>query len=104
MTRRGQNWRRREGAAVSAAIEELEAAGATVVDVSLPSTDLGVSTYYVIAPAEASANLSRFDGVRYGYRCDSPSDLQDLYLRSRFQELVTGGHYVLLRNNRLFGY
>ena len=54
-----------------------------IVDVSLPSTDLGVSTYYVIAPAEASANLSRYDGVRYGYRCDSPSDLQDLYLRSR---------------------
>ena len=70
-------------AAVSTAIKELEAAGATVVDVSLPSTDLGVSTYYVIAPAEASANLSRYDGVRYGYRCESPSDLQDLYLRSR---------------------
>ena len=70
-------------AAVYAAIKELEAAGATVVDVSLPSTDLGVSTYYVIAPAEASANLSRYDGVRYGYRCDSPSDLLDLYLRSR---------------------
>jgi aspartyl-tRNA(Asn)/glutamyl-tRNA(Gln) amidotransferase subunit A len=70
-------------ATVSAAIKELEAAGAVIVDVSLPSTDLGVSTYYVIAPAEASANLSRYDGVRYGYRCDSPSDLQDLYLRSR---------------------
>ena len=70
-------------ASVTAAIKELEAAGATIVDVSLPSTDLGVSTYYVIAPAEASANLSRYDGVRYGYRCDSPSDLQDLYLRSR---------------------
>ena len=68
---------------VTAAIKELEAAGAKIVDVSLPSTDLGVSTYYVIAPAEASANLSRYDGVRYGYRCDSPSDLQDLYLRSR---------------------
>ena len=70
-------------ATVSSAIKELEAAGAVIVDVSLPSTDLGVSTYYVIAPAEASANLSRYDGVRYGYRCDSPSDLQDLYLRSR---------------------
>ena len=68
---------------VTAAIKELEAAGAVIVDVSLPSTDLGVSTYYVIAPAEASANLSRYDGVRYGYRCDNPSDLQDLYLRSR---------------------
>ncbi|MEE3019049.1 MAG: Asp-tRNA(Asn)/Glu-tRNA(Gln) amidotransferase subunit GatA [Pseudomonadota bacterium] len=70
-------------ATVTAAIKELEAAGAVIVDVSLPSTDLGVSTYYVIAPAEASANLSRYDGVRYGYRCDNPSDLQDLYLRSR---------------------
>ena len=70
-------------ASVAAAIKELEAAGAIIVDVSLPSTDLGVSTYYVIAPAEASANLSRYDGVRYGYRCDNPSDLQDLYLRSR---------------------
>ena len=70
-------------ATVTAAVKELEAAGAAIVDVSLPSTDLGVSTYYVIAPAEASANLSRYDGVRYGYRCDSPSNLQDLYLRSR---------------------
>ena len=77
-------------ATVSAAIKELEAAGAVIVDVSLPSTDLGVSTYYVIAPAEASANLSRYDGVRYGYRCDSPSDLQDLYLRSRTEGLVRG--------------
>ena len=69
--------------AIDAAICELERAGATVKEVSLPSTDLAVSTYYVIAPAEASANLSRYDGVRYGYRCEAPSDLQDLYFRSR---------------------
>ncbi|RCL46401.1 MAG: Asp-tRNA(Asn)/Glu-tRNA(Gln) amidotransferase subunit GatA, partial [Halieaceae bacterium] len=69
--------------AIDRAIKELEQAGATIVDVSLPSTDLGVSTYYVIAPAEASANLSRYDGVRYGYRCENPADLEDLYTRSR---------------------
>ena len=57
--------------------------GAKLIEVSLPSTSLGVSTYYIIAPAEASANLSRYDGVRYGYRCENPTDLQDLYLRSR---------------------
>ena len=69
--------------AIGRAIKELEQAGAIIVDVSLPSTDLGVSTYYVIAPAEASANLSRYDGVRYGYRCENPADLEDLYTRSR---------------------
>jgi aspartyl-tRNA(Asn)/glutamyl-tRNA(Gln) amidotransferase subunit A len=68
---------------IEASLKELEKLGAKLVDVSLPSTSLGVSTYYVIAPAEASANLSRYDGVRYGYRCDNPSNLQDLYLRSR---------------------
>ena len=68
---------------IEASLKELEKLGAKLVDVSLPSTSLGVSTYYVIAPAEASANLSRYDGVRYGYRCDNPTDLQDLYLRSR---------------------
>jgi aspartyl-tRNA(Asn)/glutamyl-tRNA(Gln) amidotransferase subunit A len=62
---------------------ELERQGARVVSVSLPSVKLSVPAYYVIAPAEASSNLSRFDGVRYGYRCNDPADLMDLYKRSR---------------------
>jgi aspartyl-tRNA(Asn)/glutamyl-tRNA(Gln) amidotransferase subunit A len=69
--------------AVQAAIKELEKLGATVKEISLPHTDLAVPCYYVIAPAEASSNLSRFDGVRYGYRCENPKDLYDLYTRSR---------------------
>ncbi len=68
---------------VQAAIKEYEALGATVKEVSLPNTALAIPAYYIIAPAEASSNLSRFDGVRYGYRCDSPVDLEDLYKRSR---------------------
>ena len=66
-----------------AALAELEKQGATLVSVRLPSVDLSVPAYYVIAPAEASSNLSRFDGVRYGYRCDDPADLEDMYKRSR---------------------
>ena len=62
---------------------ELEAQGATLVDVSLPHSQLTIPTYYIIAPAEASTNLSRFDGVRYGHRCDDPVDLHDLYTRTR---------------------
>ena len=54
-----------------------------LVDISLPNTGLSVPAYYVIAPAEASANLSRFDGVRYGHRCEDPKDLEDLYRRTR---------------------
>lgn len=69
--------------AVQAALKEMEALGATIKEISLPHTDLAVPAYYVIAPAECSANLSRFDGVRYGYRCDDPRDLSDLYKRSR---------------------
>lgn len=68
---------------VQAAVKLLENAGATIVDVELPLTEMAVPAYYVIAPAEASANLSRFDGVRYGYRCDNPKDLQELYTRTR---------------------
>ena len=65
------------------AIREYEKLGATVKEISLPHSHLAVAAYYVIAPAEASANLSRFDGVRYGHRCENPQDLNDLYLRSR---------------------
>lgn len=65
------------------AIKELEKLGATFKEVSLPHSDLSVPAYYVIAPAECSANLSRFDGVRYGHRCEDPKDLMDMYLRSR---------------------
>ena len=68
---------------VEAAIEELKKLGATVVDIDLPASDLAVPAYYVIAPAECSSNLSRFDGVRFGHRCDNPKDLADLYKRSR---------------------
>ena len=65
------------------ALAELEQLGARLYDISLPHSSLAVPAYYVIAPAEASANLSRFDGVRYGYRCDTPRDLYDLYARTR---------------------
>ena len=71
------------GKCVDTALQELEAQGATLVDVSLPHSALTVPTYYIIAPAEASTNLSRFDGVRYGYRCADPIDLHDLYTRTR---------------------
>jgi aspartyl-tRNA(Asn)/glutamyl-tRNA(Gln) amidotransferase subunit A len=69
--------------AVRAALAELEKLGATLVDVSLPRTELSIPVYYIIAPAEASSNLSRFDGVRYGHRAAQPADLLDLYKRSR---------------------
>lgn len=65
------------------AVAELQKQGVTVKDISLPHSALSVPAYYVIAPAEASANLSRFDGVRYGYRCADPVDLRDMYMRSR---------------------
>jgi aspartyl-tRNA(Asn)/glutamyl-tRNA(Gln) amidotransferase subunit A len=68
---------------VRAALAELEKQGAKLVEIDLPNADLAVPTYYVLAPAEASSNLSRFDGVRYGHRCDAPKDLTDLYKRSR---------------------
>ena len=69
--------------AVQAALSEYEKLGATLIDIELPHSHLAVPTYYVLAPAEASANLSRFDGVRYGHRCDDPEDLADLYCRTR---------------------
>lgn len=69
--------------AVRDALAEYEKLGAQLVEISLPHSHLAVPAYYVIAPAEASANLSRFDGVRYGYRCEDPKDLRDLYMRTR---------------------
>ncbi len=65
------------------AIAEYEKLGAKVKEISLPNTHLSVPTYYVVAPAECSANLSRMDGVRFGYRCEDPKDIEDLYCRSR---------------------
>jgi aspartyl-tRNA(Asn)/glutamyl-tRNA(Gln) amidotransferase subunit A len=65
------------------ALRVYEKLGATLVDVKLPALPLSVPTYYVVAPAECSSNLARFDGVRYGYRCQDPKDLMDLYKRSR---------------------
>ncbi|HEY5720639.1 MAG TPA: Asp-tRNA(Asn)/Glu-tRNA(Gln) amidotransferase subunit GatA [Gammaproteobacteria bacterium] len=70
-------------AAVAAALDELRRLGAETVELSLPNSHLSVPAYYVIAPAECSANLARFDGVRYGHRCADPVDLEDLYKRSR---------------------
>jgi len=71
------------GQAIDAALKVLEEQGATLVEVSLPHSEMTIPTYYVVAPAEASTNLSRFDGVRYGHRCENPQDLHDLYTRSR---------------------
>ncbi|HIG37012.1 MAG TPA: Asp-tRNA(Asn)/Glu-tRNA(Gln) amidotransferase subunit GatA, partial [Oceanospirillaceae bacterium] len=68
---------------IMAAVKQIEALGAQIVDISLPNLELSIPAYYVIAPSEASSNLSRFDGVRYGYRCDQPEDLMDLYCRTR---------------------
>ena len=90
------------GARVQAAIDALRDAGAQVREVSLPALPLSVPTYYVVAPAECSSNLSRFDGVRYGHRCHEPRDLLDLYKRSRgegfgdeVKRRIMTGTYVL---------
>jgi len=92
----------RVGRLVQDAIDALRAAGATVREVSLPALPLSVPTYYVVAPAECSSNLSRFDGVRFGHRCESPRDLLDLYKRSRgegfgdeVKRRIMTGTYVL---------
>jgi aspartyl-tRNA(Asn)/glutamyl-tRNA(Gln) amidotransferase subunit A len=68
---------------ILAAIEELKKLGATTVEVGLPNQHLSVPAYYVIAPAEASSNLSRYDGVRYGHRAEKYRDLQEMYSRTR---------------------
>ena len=90
------------GARVQAAIDALRGAGAEIREVSLPALPLSVPTYYVVAPAECSSNLSRFDGVRYGHRCQEPRDLLDLYKRSRgegfgdeVKRRIMTGTYVL---------
>jgi aspartyl-tRNA(Asn)/glutamyl-tRNA(Gln) amidotransferase subunit A len=87
---------------IHTAIEVLRAQGATTREVSLPHLPLSVPTYYVVAPAECSSNLSRFDGVRFGYRCEKPRDLLDLYKRSRgegfgaeVKRRIMTGTYVL---------
>ncbi|HLB56640.1 MAG TPA: Asp-tRNA(Asn)/Glu-tRNA(Gln) amidotransferase subunit GatA [Coxiellaceae bacterium] len=84
------------------AIKIYEKCGATFKKISLPHTDLATSAYYVIAPAEASSNLARYDGVRYGYRCENPKNLDDLYKRTRsegfgeeVQRRILIGTYVL---------
>jgi len=89
-------------ARVREALAAMEARGATLREVDLPNLDLSVPTYYVVAPAECSSNLSRFDGVRFGYRASDPTDLNDLYCRSRgegfgaeVKRRVMTGTYVL---------
>ena len=90
------------GARVRDALDVLQSQGASLIDVDLPNLDLSVPTYYVVAPAECSSNLSRFDGVRFGHRADNPQDLFDLYCRSRAEGFgeevkrrIMTGTYVL---------
>lgn len=87
---------------IMTAVKEFEKLGATVKDISLPNLQLSIPAYYVIAPSEASSNLSRFDGVRFGHRCDNPTDLLDMYTRSRaegfgieVQKRIMVGTYAL---------
>ncbi|BEV18008.1 Asp-tRNA(Asn)/Glu-tRNA(Gln) amidotransferase subunit GatA [Herbaspirillum sp. DW155] len=89
-------------AAVRGALAEFEKLGATLVDISLPKTELSIPVYYVIAPAEASSNLSRFDGVRYGHRAADYKDLAEMYKKSRAEGFgeevkrrILVGSYVL---------
>ncbi|NIA56672.1 Asp-tRNA(Asn)/Glu-tRNA(Gln) amidotransferase subunit GatA [Massilia sp. TW-1] len=88
--------------AVRAALDQFVKLGATLVEISLPKTSLSIPVYYIIAPAEASSNLSRFDGVRYGYRAPEYTDLQDMYKKTRaqgfgkeVQRRIMVGTYVL---------
>jgi aspartyl-tRNA(Asn)/glutamyl-tRNA(Gln) amidotransferase subunit A len=88
--------------AMDECISTFKTLGANIVEISLPHTHLATACYYVLAPAECSANLARFDGVRYGYRCDNPCDLNDLYTRSRSEGFghevkrrILAGTYVL---------
>ena len=90
------------GEQVREALRVMEAQGAELREVDLPNIDLSVPTYYVVAPAECSSNLSRFDGVRFGHRAENPEDLMDLYCRSRgegfgpeVRRRILTGTYVL---------
>ncbi|WP_417536971.1 Asp-tRNA(Asn)/Glu-tRNA(Gln) amidotransferase subunit GatA [Marinomonas sp.] len=74
---------------IMTAVKEFVKLGATVKEISLPNLQLSIPSYYVIAPSEASSNLSRFDGVRFGHRCDDPKDLLDMYMRSRAEGFGT---------------
>ena len=92
----------RIAAVIQEAMREYERLGAKVCEISLPNSPLSVPVYYVVAPAECSSNLARFDGVRYGHRCEQPRDLEDLYKRSRaegfgaeVQRRIMIGTYVL---------
>jgi aspartyl-tRNA(Asn)/glutamyl-tRNA(Gln) amidotransferase subunit A len=92
----------RNAALINDALTVYKSLGAQIQEVSLPSLPLSVPTYYVVAPAECSSNLSRFDGVRFGYRCENPKDLLDLYKRSRgegfgpeVKRRIMTGTYVL---------
>ncbi len=92
----------RNAALIHDSLKVYTSLGATTVEVSLPHLPLSVPTYYVVAPAECSSNLSRFDGVRFGYRCEQPKDLADLYKRSRgegfgpeVKRRIMTGTYVL---------
>lgn len=87
---------------IMTAVKEFEKLGATIKEISLPNLQLSIPSYYVIAPSEASSNLSRFDGVRFGHRCDDPKDLLDMYMRSRaegfgseVQKRIMVGTYAL---------
>lgn len=88
--------------AVRAALKQYEELGANIVEVNITDPEITLATYYMLAPAEASSNLSRFDGVRFGYRCENPTDLLDLYTRSRsegfgpeVQRRILTGTYAL---------
>lgn len=87
---------------IMTAVKEFEKLGATVKEISLPNLQLSIPSYYVIAPSEASSNLSRFDGVRFGHRCEDPKDLLDMYMRTRaegfgreVQKRIMVGTYAL---------
>src|SRR5204862_3413725 len=69
--------------AINVAVKHMNSLGAEIIDVSLPHTDYAIAVYYILATAEASANLARFDGVRYGHRAENPRDLLDHYGRTR---------------------